>query len=494
VRRLAIVALGLAVFAAYGSGLSNQPVAEDFIPAHVFLRLDAGYQFRPVFAMPLLALEHLVGSPASAPRAYHAYSLLVHFATSLALLAVARALGMNRWTAFAAAFFFALYPRHHEPILWPAGTAHSVMTLLWMLAFFACLRARRERDYRWRAAALVLFTLSLFASEAAIVAPAVVFAYHLLVDATGPRWGARLAHALRHAAPFAAITIGYGIVLLVRNGTGQALGARADTSFYHASFAVHQLNDYAGYISYGLFPFVALRSPDALEKLVMAAAALCIAAAAAFYGNARTRFGLAWFAAGFAPYVLLVPYGNAERYFYFAAAGLSLVVGGLLERVWAVSARNPRSMQFAARGALAAALGVYGLTTIRAARARAAEWHAAGLTVDAVLTRLYAAHPTVPPDTHFYVVNVPKQIGRAMCLGAGLQWALRTHYGSEHIVASGGSGDQLAGALQRARTDVPSSSAVVVAVLENGVLVDRSSAYASPDVQALLTAHASEPR
>lgn len=493
---LGTLSLGAILLVAYGGGLHNRAVAEDFFPATAFMHLGPGLEFRPAFALPMMALERLFGFVWETPFVFHVYVLVLHLCSTLVLVLLCRRLGMSRGASFTGGLAFALYPRHAEPILWPAGSAHMVMTLFGLLSVVSYIAWRATKSFAHLAISLALFTLALLANEAGIAWVGVLMAFHVFIDTTPARSLYDLAkHIVRRVYPFFIVTLGYGLTIALVSRHAHMISGRSDTTFYHVTFDLQQITNSVGYISYALVPFIPLRSLDGTGKLLMLATAVILGSGLAVFGDKRAHFGLLWFVAGLVPYVLFVPYGNADRYFYLASAGLCITVAALADRWLITTPRvlNVRS-RLASTTAVTALVTVYALAAILTARARVSEWRQAGENVRDMFAQLYSAYPAVEPNERFYFVNVPKKLGSAMFMGAGWQWALRTHYGSNQIVASGGDGEELVKAVQNTDRGHTRLRGTVVMTYEHGRLVDRSSSYLEPQTQALLALTANEPR
>jgi len=306
------VALGLLALAAYGRSLGYPFISDDYIQilfGQEFtgnwskLAADPLYRCRASSLLLTAATEKLFGLQ---PVAYHLTSVLLHVVNALLVLGFLRGLGCRREVALAAAAFFTVYESHQEAVIWYAAVPEQLM-----LAFSlgSLILWRRWRDQLARsglcyAASLLLFVIGLFSKESAVlVAP-------LLLWMAWWQSGRVTRRDLWAAAPFAALAVVYTVVIFV---------ARDRHLFFHD-----------GTFTPG-FRFL-LVLPHSLGRMMMwwgAAAVLIV-------GWTRTlRFSLAWMAIVLLPYSFLTYMDRVpSRHRYFAAVGLSLLIGEALWSLW----------------------------------------------------------------------------------------------------------------------------------------------------------------
>lgn len=135
---------------------------------------------------PLLKLSYLLNwllDPQ--PRGFHLVNFVVHLACSGMVYLLARKFGETvrpdlDWqpVAFATALVFALHPVHTEAVTYVSGRATSLMTLLYLLAMWA-------HACGWRIRSLLLFLMALLVKESAILLPAGLLLWEILI---GTRW------------------------------------------------------------------------------------------------------------------------------------------------------------------------------------------------------------------------------------------------------------------------------------------------------------------
>jgi protein O-mannosyl-transferase len=314
------------------------------------------------------------------PSAYHAMSILLHFATAALVFFIVRRLlewsgaPMERrglLAAFAAAVFL-LHPAQAESVAYLAGRA-EVVSVLFAFAAFAVFLYRRTAAVTWQVslAVLALFLLALLSKEQTIALPALL----LLTDYwwnpgfifKGIRQNWKLYTPMALGA-LVAVARFWKLIF----GSTTAGFALKDFTWYQYLFTQFR----AIFVYIGMFVLPVHLTADwdfpisktivdrgAIVGLILLAA---LAAAAWIY---RRRFPLASY--GFFAYlVLMAPTSSilpiqdpvAERRLYFGMLGLLLVAVDLLGRV------------NIDRRALAAACAAVTIMAAVGARARAEVW------------------------------------------------------------------------------------------------------------------------
>jgi protein O-mannosyl-transferase len=173
--------------------------------------LSYGY-YRPLTSLSL-ALDFRCWGPN--PFGFHLTNLILHAASSLLVLLLARGLGAGRGASWAAGLLFAVHPIHTESVTWIAGRTDVLAFLLAGASLGLYLEKERAATPFRRGlalgASLLLFALALLAKEMAAVVPLwiVCIAWWRAREAGAPRG---LATALRVAAPWCAVVLLYAVV------------------------------------------------------------------------------------------------------------------------------------------------------------------------------------------------------------------------------------------------------------------------------------------
>ena len=336
--------------------------------------LGAGHFYRPVWVGWNVALHGLFGA---APAAFHVANLLLYGAICVLLWRVARAV-LPAGPALAAAVAFAVFPRHAESVAWVSGSTDLLAVALGLGAVLAAVRGRLVLG-------ALLAAVALGAKEAAAVVP-VLAALVLALRGEPLR-----RPVLVLAAAQLAVLVGRTVVLGGLGGYGEGgLGllrlAGAAATYGVAALSPPQLE--------------LLRHPVLL--LVPLALLAALAAGVRRAGSDRRRIawaGLAWFAVGVAP-VLVLPLdlntANGERLLLLPSAGLALALGAVLPPL--------RRRGVRAAGALLA------VAAAASCVASALDYARAGEQARALVAQAAAA---TPPGGSLVLLAVPVAYGTA---------------------------------------------------------------------------------
>jgi hypothetical protein len=278
--------------------------------------------------------------------------------------------------ALAAALLFALYPRHHQVVMWFGAISIGLAGALSLATAALFLRAwRRDARAGWAAAAT--YAAALLAHESAVVLPLLLaalalYAHATSVDGATDGWRSGSAGGMvrsKRAKSADSATGGWEIrgwassdvraapawlwAMLLASAAHLALLAWA----YRARAAAYPDSGYrflglGGDLLAAPLRYAAqlLVPPPWTESLALGVAgvgvgvlALGLAAGGAWRGGALVRLGLAWTALAAAPFVLFGIYGVTDRYYYLPSVGLAIAGAAALGRLrrwraWAVAA------------------------------------------------------------------------------------------------------------------------------------------------------------
>jgi hypothetical protein len=179
-------ALVLATFLVHGPTLGGFFLADDFTIISSFWNEGAGHLLR------LLVSDEIGGSWAErfirpgriwslaldkalwglSPFGFHLTNLLLHAAAALGIFVLVRRLGGRGLPAFIGSLAFIAHPFNLEVAAWITARDESLSAAALLFALFSYLRAAdRPRPLPARGASVVLFALSLFTKEYALVFP-----------------------------------------------------------------------------------------------------------------------------------------------------------------------------------------------------------------------------------------------------------------------------------------------------------------------------------
>jgi hypothetical protein len=146
-----------------------------------------GYYFRP---LPLLTyrLEAALGI---GPLGSHLANVVLHAATALLVVLVARRLGARRLLAASLAVWFAVHTANATPVSWISARGDLLVAFFALLAVLVWVSAGRKRPTLDAAALAVLVVLALLSKEAAAGLPIVLVLLSVALRARGvarPWW------------------------------------------------------------------------------------------------------------------------------------------------------------------------------------------------------------------------------------------------------------------------------------------------------------------
>jgi protein O-mannosyl-transferase len=170
--------------------LKNPAVHEwRFVPqyftSHVWAAIypnTSGNYYRPLFLLWLRVNYALFGPSAAG---WHLTSLACHVLATWLVFRIVRQVAGDRAVAFVAALIFGLHPAHIENVAWISGVTDPLMACFVLGSFSAFLGFRRSGGIGRAALSLVLFALGLLSKETAIVLPALILAYLVIVGWDG---------------------------------------------------------------------------------------------------------------------------------------------------------------------------------------------------------------------------------------------------------------------------------------------------------------------
>ena len=436
---LAGLAVAGAAAAAYATTLHAYFLADDFglikvlhgKPLHHFFSLFTGswtddiYGVRPDELRPFIALAYQLDalSGAASPIAYHAGSVAYHAACSLLVVALARVVARaTRAAALFAGLLFAVHPAHAEAVAWISGRADSIPTLFG-LGTLLTYAAWRGRPRAWiYAASLSLFFCALFSKQSAIVLPAVLVAFEVLVEG---RRGRPLARWLAPVVPFAALTAGYlGLrqVLFGNYVREQLLSMGLVRAF---------LRRQPAYVDALLSPAVVAGDGVTARGLALLALAAAGSAALAWLAwrarasrsmGALVLFGPVWYVLTIGP--LLVTYFS-PRHLYLASAGLAVAWAALFDLL--TERRGPR-WRAACGAACAVLLGAYAVTLQRTNR----HWNDAARASQAVAAEAHRVARSAPAGS-LVVIDMPWRTRYAYVWAWAVPFAMQPPFAEEDL-------------------------------------------------------------
>ncbi|MBJ6727295.1 glycosyltransferase 87 family protein [Geomesophilobacter sediminis] len=331
-----VLLIAVAVLIAYGNILNHQFVWDDTwiivdnprlthladLPSLFFtedkIAGSTGY-YRPITYVSFLLDRVLWGG---SPIGFNLTNLLLQLAAAVLFYLVVLELFKKPRYALVAALIFALNPIANETVNFHSGGRNTLLCAVFTLAT-VWLHARRKP-----VGAAVCFALAILCKEFGLLVPVLLFLYDRLIAREKVRWTYYLAYA--------GAIVGY---FVLRSSVVQSANFLKLASFSNLVLLTPRL--LVRYLENMLWPLRLQTMYEIPAPVFDGTTALCLAGLVVFAGAAlwfRKRpeivFGITCFFLFMAPVSGVLPLGvtmMADRYAYFSAMGIALVVAYLID-------------------------------------------------------------------------------------------------------------------------------------------------------------------
>ena len=347
---------------------------------------------------------------------YRLVLFILHIIAGLVLSDLAGRMTGDRRVGLAAFLIFALYPRNHQVLMWSVSNNKVLGTLLLLACVDFALQYRQE-NRSWQGVLAVIFAiLALLTSGGNNV----LFILLPMVWVLFRREETFYFNARTRNAALVLAALGVGLALITIDWGGRFELVHGDSvpisglrdAYQILPLSLATLKDFFVYNTYLLLPFIPLRSLDpSILTSLLATVCFFFLIAAFGVGVKLPRLAVVWMVAGILPYVLFVPYGNADRYFYLAAAGYALLVGRMVMRVYDLTHQQGRMGTLEL--VVLSLLGVYVVAGTVTLRARLDEWQIAGNIASRVVQQTLSKYPEPERGHLMLFVNLPTSYGQA---------------------------------------------------------------------------------
>jgi len=291
-----------------------------------------GNYYRPVFLLWLLLNFQAFGLHAVG---WHLAVVGLHLVVTWQVYRLALRLLASQPAAIVAALIFGLHPVHIEAVAWVSGATEPLGAAFILASLLSWIRYREGSrvHFVW---SLVWFALALLTKETAILVPALLFSYDLLLGKSNDRAGLRAADSLRPLAAFALLIAAY---VAARIHALHAFSSRVtDVSLAQNLLTIPSLLlFYARLLLWpaGLSAFYDTHYVSTLGDALAPLLLCLVLAAGAAYALVRARSRIAWFATillllPLAPLMKLDVFFRGEiahdRYLYLPSVGFVLLL------------------------------------------------------------------------------------------------------------------------------------------------------------------------
>lgn len=422
-------------FLVYGRGLLNGFIAEDFnmlaLSTVDWARLcEFLLEATRIKPLPLLLNKAIYPLFGTNPVGYHLMSLVLHAACTWCVLQLGTLLSGKLRVGLVAGLLFAVYPRHHQAVLWLAANQFVIVTLFGLGALICFSKYLERGGRRYYLTTWVCSLLALATNEAGIVFLFLLpFLEWVLEWPTFRQTSVALRDWRTYRKYWPLLMLMTAFLLLAFSGerSNTLIG---NQTYHFTGWGSEQVRSWASYLVYLTFPQIPLRSLDVTPLTIALAALVALGLGAALAkGIAVVRFLVIWIGTALAPYVFFVPFGNADRYFYIPAVGLSIFASVL--GYWGYDKLKARSAAWA-RMLVVLLIGLYLISSVMLIQQRISEWHRAGEIAADVMEQTKRLYPNVPPESTMLFVAPPDQYKQAyVFLGGGIGGAVYLAYGAQ---------------------------------------------------------------
>jgi|GEM_PF-2420395 len=442
-----VTLISLIAWVTYGQGLTNSFVAEDFTMmslstlhfSTLWELMTSATRIRP---LPVFINWILYQGFGMSPFGYHLFVLILHVISSILIFFIGKLLGGDERVGLTSALLFVVYPRHHQPVLWLAANQVvmvAIFALIGILYFRAYLRTGQ---LGYQLGTFICVCMALLTNELGVTLFPLLFSAEFILWGSG-RKGWRSLFAIKtyyKYIPYLVLLILYGGVtfgggrlfkLSMANVEQQAASEGWQYDMYHlVGLGPEGAKDFAAYLTYLVYPQIPLRALDInLMTATVASATVLFLLVLFVKGSSPVQFSVLWIFFTLAPFVLFVPFGNADRYFYVPAVGFAILVGML--GCWGYDKLRARSTAWA-RIVAVLFIGLYLISSVMLMQQRISEWHRAGEIAADVVEQTKRLYPDVPPESTMLFVALPNQYKQAYVFsGGGIGGAVYLAYGAQ---------------------------------------------------------------
>jgi hypothetical protein len=443
--RLAVLAVVFVAGLTYVGGLDNGFVDQDFAMM-ALSTLDFGTFCKRVTAatrvkpFPLVLNWVVYRAFGMNPVGYHLLVLMFHTLCTVLVFHIGRSVSGNKFVGLVAALVFAVYPRHHETVLWLAADQFVIVSLFAVAGLLLFRTYLQTTRLRYQLGTLGCVCIALLSHEVgATLFPLLFLMEFILWRPPQERWqalrrpttyGKYVPYLVLFALYFALMFGGDRLLKLSTDLSVQDRERLRHMTYHLTGVGINEAKNFAAYLTYAAYPQIPLRSLD--PDPVTAAVAFITGLVLLFLlvkGTPLVRFAVLWIFLTLAPFVFFVPFGNADRYFYMSAVGFSILAGVL--GCWGYDRLKVRSATWA-RTTAVLLMGMYLVSSVTLIQQRSDEWRRAGEIAADVVEQVKHLHPSVPPESTMLFVALPDRYKQASVFwGGGVGGAVYLAYGAQ---------------------------------------------------------------
>ncbi len=362
------------------------------------------------------------------PLPHHLFNLFYNFGVTVAVYLLLFRVFKKRSIAFLGAFIFSFIPSHSQNLFWMSTISTTVSSLFVLLGLLSYLTARRSKKIVYYICAFVLFLLSVFSYENAIIFIGLMVVFDFFIAENNDKH-----HKKQIFLPYLFALVIVGFYLLVRMNA-HAAGFSGDYNYNLLKLIPNSIGNYLGYIAlfFGsestLSSYTFLRNFMKQYVLVLSFIGfMFIAFVAGFVIEHKEKisisrgkkifiFGFIFSVIALLPYL---PLGNITlRYLYLPSFGFVVMILAVFDFLF--SKITTRKWFMVAYGLVIIVLGI----TFYSGLTRAEQYwdQASKITYDTLVR--FRLDFDLKNNTNLYFYNVPIKNGEAYIFPVGLPDAI----------------------------------------------------------------------
>lgn len=418
-----LVYLFILVFAAFGMGINNFFVGDDFSwlkwaatakPADLltYFVSSPDFFYRPLDKTIVYLLYQLFSFP---PQGYHIFILLLHFAMSVGVYSFVTKLTRDKFVATLVAILFVLHPAHTENIFWFSTISVELGSLFILLMMLTYMKFREKNSKINYISSVVLAALAFMSYEIAVIIPLVLMTLDLFI--LKPKRSMKLALTY---IPFVILLALYFIMRSVSH----AFSGGGDYSYHLSHIVPNVIGNVFGYT--GMFiggtaflPFYTMLRDDLRAQWILFSIVLLVIVAVlgwALYEYRKllkqllhkksSQMILFCIIFSFIALLPFLPLGNiAPRYLYLSSVGYTLALVLIVKMLFTKWLTKPKHVVIAL-SLVTIALSCFYLIAINNDQQK---WNNAGDITQNTLLFFRKNYVNLNQNSALYFINTPVQ-------------------------------------------------------------------------------------
>jgi hypothetical protein len=411
--------------------------------------------------------------------AFHLFSLILHVINCLLIFGILSQFTNDLMVSWLAGIIFAVYPRNHQTLFWWASH-HLLLGLFFVLIgiyFFRNYLSKNKKRYMVFSYISMIFA-SIFSEMGAFCL--LLFPFIELFSVYNGRLRTFLLNFRGYIkyVPFIIIPgmyVGMALIIFGPAGFTSILNSSSSTGAdYHVNLISFGLiKDALGYITYLVLPEIPLRALEPNIFTIFLAGTILLGLVITFiFGKSLIRMLIIWILVALFPFILLVQSGNADRYFYIASVGYSVLLSLFFWKAvrWMISHNK-----ILLSAILTAGMGIFLVWSVILIQNYNRDWQIAGDHFKSVTEQINLIVKNPEQNQTIVLVNLPDYEGAAyQFLGGGIAKAVRRLYPETQLVIFKTNDQNIVNYLQNSQPPSVDNGKVYIYLYMDGFLADES--------------------